>query len=62
MAPCGFASGISGALPHAAFCGTPSIRRNRTAQAPIIATMRAKMLEKFMKFPCWSRSLYLTLD
>jgi hypothetical protein len=24
--------------------------------------MRAKMLEKFMKFPCWSRSLYLTLD
>ena len=28
IAPCGFASGIAGAAPHAATCGTPCILRN----------------------------------
>ena len=52
MAPCGFASGITGALPQAGSGAAPCIRRHSSAAAPISATMRAKMPEKFIKFSC----------
>ena len=43
MAPCGFASGIAGALPQAGAGAAPCIRRHSSATAPISATMRAKI-------------------
>ena len=49
-APCGFASGITGALPQAGFCAASCIRRHISAAPPISATIRAKMPEKFIKF------------
>jgi hypothetical protein len=51
MAPCGFASGTTGALPQAGAGAAPCNRRHNSAAAPMIATMRAKIAEKLMSFP-----------
>ena len=50
MAPCGFAAGITGALPQAGSGAPPCSRRHRIAAAPISATMRAKMPDKLMSY------------
>src|SRR6266567_4681867 len=48
MLPCGFAAGITGALPRAGVFGVPCSRRHDTVAAPISATPRAKMSEKLI--------------
>ena len=56
MAPCGFASGTTGALPQAGAGAAPCNLRQNKAAPPISATMRAKIAEKFMTFPIGSRA------
>jgi hypothetical protein len=51
IAPCGFASGTTGALPQAGSGAAPCSRRHSSAAPPISATMRAKIPEKLMSFP-----------
>jgi hypothetical protein len=51
MAPRGFATGTTGALPQAGSGATPCNRRHSSAAAPISATIRAKIPDKLMSFP-----------
>jgi len=51
MAPCGFATGTTGALPQAGSGAVPCSRRHSSAAAPISATIRAKIPENSCHSP-----------
>jgi hypothetical protein len=53
MAPCGFATGTTGAPPQAGSGAAPCSRRHANAAAPISATIRAMIPDQFMQFSRW---------
>src|SRR5262245_44696707 len=52
MAPCGLAAGITGVLPQAGAYAGSCTRRHSSATPPTSATMRAKIPERLIQFPC----------